>query len=85
MDNNEETTSCIAVGNMLRGKLEDYKDALSSGADSDVIEKMEKDIDVIEKVYDECKVDNGDNDGDVPDDDHDVMSMTEKENLRDNI
>ena len=60
MDNNKETISCIAVGNMLRDKLEDYKDALSGGADSDVIEKMEKDIDVIEKVYDECKVDSTD-------------------------
>lgn len=55
MEETKETISCMAVGDMLDSKLEDYKDALAGGADDDVIEKMGKEIDAIEAVYDKCK------------------------------
>ena len=53
--NKEETIACMAVGDMLGRRIEEYKDALASGADGDVIDKMGEEIEAIEKVYDSCK------------------------------
>lgn len=46
--------SCIAVGDMLKKRLEEYTEALSSGADKATLASMEDDIDKIEAVHDKC-------------------------------
>lgn len=48
------TISCIAVGDMLKNRLEEYTNALSSGADKDTLARMEADIDKIEAVHNKC-------------------------------
>ena len=48
------TISCIAVGDMLKNRLEEYTNALSSGADKDTLARMEADIDKIEAVHEKC-------------------------------
>ena len=51
---NEGSISCIAVGDILRKRLEEYTDALSSGVDSSTLARMEDDIDKIEAVHNKC-------------------------------
>ena len=55
MIDTEETIQCAAVGAMLDKRLEEYKDALASGAEDGVITKMEQELDAIESVHDKCK------------------------------
>lgn len=52
MDN--EGISCIAVGDMLRNRLEKYSEALAGGADDVTLKRMEDDIDKIEAVHNKC-------------------------------
>ena len=52
MDN--EGISCIAVGDMLRKRLEQYTEALAGGADEVTLRHMEDDIDKIEAVHNKC-------------------------------
>lgn len=57
-----ESISCIAVGDMLRKRLEEYTEALASGVDKSTLDSMENDIDRIEAVHNKCVAD-----GDVTD------------------
>ena len=52
MDN--EGISCIAVGDMLKKRLEEYTDALSSGVNKATLDRMEDEIDKIEAVHEKC-------------------------------
>lgn len=55
MDNESKgTISCIAVGDMLKNRLKEYTDAISSGVDEAILARMEDEIDKIEAVHDKC-------------------------------
>ena len=51
---NEGSISCIAVGDMLKKRLQEYTDTLASGADETTVARMEDEIDRIEAVHDKC-------------------------------
>lgn len=59
---NTESISCIAVGDMLKKRLQEYTEALAIGVDKATLTSMEDDIDKIEAVHDKCVAD-----GDVTD------------------